>query len=64
MTENPPSISHRTHCIAALLFVAAICHQVFYLHLLPLSLSIDSYGYISYADNFWSSGTPVVRTPG
>ena len=52
------------HRVAGLIFVVAVCHQLFYLHMLPLSLSIDSYGYMSYADNLLSGNTPVVRTPG
>ena len=52
------------HRLAGLIFVAAVCHQLFYLHFLPLSLSIDSYGYMTYAAHLLSPDTPVVRTPG
>ena len=54
----------KPHRIAGAIFVAAVCLELFFVHMLPLSLSIDSYGYIAFAADPFADTAPVVRTPG
>ena len=65
---NPPptnwTMTADDHATARTIFVLAACMQLVYVLLLPLSLSIDSYGYLSYAAHPLAADTPIVRTPG